>query len=107
MKYTIRQGVFETNSSSTHSLAVYSKSDWNDFNSGKLIMLGNLGNLVSIEEMRERFEKDHKGASEDDFRDWLIDEYTFDNDSLNSEYEILEQNVPNSDFVAVSLWGYD
>lgn len=107
MKVQIRQGVFETNSSSTHSLAVYSKLDWNAFNSGKLIMEGRLGNLVSIEEMRKRFEKHHKGASEDDFHDWLNDEYTFDNDSLNEEYEILEQDVPNSDFVAVSLWGYD
>ena len=37
MKIKIRQGVFETNSSSEHSIAVVRESDWNGWVSGKLV----------------------------------------------------------------------
>ena len=34
--YQIRQGVFETNSSSTHSLCICTKKEYEDFKDGKL-----------------------------------------------------------------------
>ena len=37
MKVQIRQGVFETNSSSEHSISVVRESDWNGWVSGKLV----------------------------------------------------------------------
>ena len=37
MKIQIRQGVFETNSSSEHSISVVRESDWNGWTSGKLV----------------------------------------------------------------------
>lgn len=36
MKLTVRRGVFETNSSSTHSLSVCNKSDWDKWKKGEL-----------------------------------------------------------------------
>ena len=37
MKQVIRRGVFETNSSSTHSLVVVSAKEYEDFKKGKLV----------------------------------------------------------------------
>ena len=38
MKIQIREGVFETNSSSTHSLALFNGSDWQAFKEGKMVI---------------------------------------------------------------------
>ena len=35
MKFQVRTGLFETNSSSTHSLTMCMKKDWEDFKNGK------------------------------------------------------------------------
>ena len=40
MKTQIRQGVFETNSSSIHSLAITTNTDWDKFKNGELLMKG-------------------------------------------------------------------
>ena len=37
MKYQIRQGVFETNSSSTHSISICSKQDFENWQNGKML----------------------------------------------------------------------
>jgi len=37
MKTQIRIGVFETNSSSTHSICIVSKEEWESFKEGKLV----------------------------------------------------------------------
>lgn len=37
MRLAVRRGVFETNSSSTHSLSVCSKSDWDKWKAGELL----------------------------------------------------------------------
>lgn len=38
MKIQIRKGVFETNSSSTHSIVLCKTSDWDDFVRGRMLM---------------------------------------------------------------------
>ena len=38
MKIQVRQGVFETNSSSVHSLSITTTTIWNKFKSGDLLM---------------------------------------------------------------------
>lgn len=45
MGMQIRQGVFETNSSSTHSITLCLKSDWEDFINGKT-MVGSGGEVL-------------------------------------------------------------
>lgn len=40
MKTQIRRGVFETNSSSIHSLAITTTTDWGKFKKGELLMKG-------------------------------------------------------------------
>lgn len=55
MKIQVRQGVFETNSSSTHSLALFSGSDWEAFKEGKMVIENSpSGNkLIKIEDVPE------------------------------------------------------
>ena len=38
MKIQIRQGVFETNSSSTHAISICSKAEWDAFNNGDMMI---------------------------------------------------------------------
>ena len=38
MKIQVRKGIFETNSSSVHSLAITTITDWDKFKNGSLIM---------------------------------------------------------------------
>lgn len=38
MKTQIRQGVFETNSSSTHAISICSKAEWDAFNNGEMMI---------------------------------------------------------------------
>lgn len=38
MKVQIRRGVFETNSSSTHTLCIYNGSDWDRFVKGEMVI---------------------------------------------------------------------
>ena len=40
MKTQIRRGVFETNSSSVHTLAITTTTDWDRFEKGELLMKG-------------------------------------------------------------------
>ena len=52
MKVQIRQGVFETNSSSTHAVSVCTKQQWDDYKAGKLWM--NIGlQLLPAEDAQE------------------------------------------------------
>ena len=108
MKVQIRQGVFETNSSSTHCLAVYKKSEWQDFHSGKLYMERTLGPLLNEEEAKENFKqyccKYGYEMTEEKFKswkeDWLIN-------YLDEDADILEEEVPDSDYIAVSYYNYE
>lgn len=52
MKTRIRQGVFETNSSSTHAVSVCTKQQWDDYLAGKLWMNNDL-NLLPEEDAKE------------------------------------------------------
>lgn len=108
MKVQIRKGVFETNSSSTHCLAVYKKSEWQDFQSGKLYMERTLGPLLNEEEVKEKFKQycckygyeETVEKFENWKEDWLI-KYLYE------DAEVLEEEVPDSDYIAVSYYNYE
>ena len=92
MKRQIRRGVFETNSSSVHSLTMCMKSDYDRWESGNLFLFTGSGwcypdynepekNHFYTREEAIAFEKTNKYGSED--TDWT-DEYTVN--------EILHEN---------------
>lgn len=120
MKVQIRQRVFETNSSSTHVLSLFNKEDWSKFtNSDNQILMDWWGDhhMLSVDDLKKRYEDECKKypakceEDEDNFEIWL--EEQLDNEefisyeSLSGRYEILTEEVPDSQYVAVSIWGYE
>ena len=49
MKVQIRRGVFETNSSSIHTLAITTNTDWDKFKKGELLMKGYPYNISFVD----------------------------------------------------------
>ena len=53
MKIQVRQGLFETNSSSMHTLVMFKGSDWELFKEGKMVIENNLysNQLIKIKDL--------------------------------------------------------
>ena len=54
---TTRKGVFETNSSSTHSISIFDDSDFKKFQKGELFWDPNTDSLITKEETKEKIIK--------------------------------------------------
>ena len=121
MKTQIRTGVFETNSSSTHSLTLYDKQSWEAFKEGKMMMqyqdeLISMTNeqLKETEGFKQYLEdnypehNDPEAFTEDDMDDALYEykreECFYDWDDYTEEYEVLTEEIPDSNYVAVSIF---
>jgi len=119
MKRQIRVGVFETNSSATHTLTIYTKSEWNDFKNGSLILddYSNFQNKSSYLEQLRKSEEYKEWLSDYGYvedTDELFDEYVeelYDVETISSyntyteHYEVLEEEIPDSNYIAVSIYG--
>ena len=108
----IRQGVFETNSSSTHAISVCSKADWDMLQRGEAMIDYNLHILPKAEaiakneELRKYAEK--HGWDPDDYV--MEDGYmTWDELYDGSEYEFYTKHstVGGVDVVAFGYYGYN
>lgn len=127
MKVQVRRGVFETNSSATHSLTLYEKSEWEKFKNGegfideswrsnkstKYQTKDDIHNSKQFQTWLENSyaEEDLKQMDKDKLDEALaefIDEFGIWNyDSYTEYYEVLEEEVPNSNHVAVSIYRGD
>jgi hypothetical protein len=87
-KVQIRQGVFETNSSSTHSLCICTKEEFEKFKNGEL--LHDWGSLVERKDAED-------GQSYAEF---------FDNDYLDT-YKGSFTTPSGDEMVAFGEYGYD
>lgn len=125
----IRFGLFETNSSSTHSIYMCSMEDYNKFTMGALVL--DDGELITREEAIElviELAKNHDGdlyddnkgrnLTEDEFRkadyeiqDSIFREYdikTYDTMGENLEYFSSSYTTPKGEkIVAFGEYGYD
>ena len=106
----IRRNVFETNSSSTHSLTICSKDEYQDWVDGKCYWSRWNEKFVSKEEVEEGFNK-NKGRY-NDFDDYLYEEglYTFDsyeNDIEMETYEEHYQTKSGDKIIVFGYYGYD
>lgn len=133
MKRQVRRGVFETNSSSTHSLTMCLKSDYDRWESGEVLLFTGSGwsypednkpqkNHFYTKEEAIAFEKVSKYPPDEDL-DWndedrvmdmLHDNEWFDSDyywnDYCSEYETFEDNLttPSGDkVITFGYYGYD
>lgn len=75
--FKIRRNVFETNSSSTHTITICSEEDYKGWEEGKYYW--DCRKLVPVEEVKERYMKstgrilDDSDESNEDFNEWLRD----------------------------------
>ena len=127
MKVQVRRGVFETNSSATHSLTLYEKSELEKFKNGEdLIDEGwysdkspkyqtkdDIRNSKQFQSwLKNNYaEEDLKQMNKDELdevlTEFMDEEYIWDYDSYTEYYEVLEEEVPNSNYVAVSIYRGD
>ena len=126
MKRQIRRGVFETNSSSTHSLTMCSKSEYDEFEKGNMYIEKWGSKLYTKEEMVEKFkqmvdwrtkELKYRGIdwdNDEEFNRVLeeTDYVAYDKywDTVSEEYETFEDSYTSKDgetVIAFGYYGYD
>ena len=107
MKTQIRRGVFETNSSSVHSLAITTTMDWDRFKKGELLMKGYPYDISFVdansvdEEDVLTGDKKHDGEYYSDYKYMTYDAFNY----LDDTAEILLKKFDN--VLAISLYVYD
>lgn len=104
----VRRNVFETNSSSTHSITICTEDEYEMWKRGEIYWDRWNETFVSKEEAEEGFSK----SRYDDFNYYLYVEslYTFDryNDDIEMEtYEQHHQTKSGDQIVAFGYYGYD
>lgn len=97
MKRQVRRGVFETNSSSVHSLTMCMESDYDKWVAGEFVWSRYGNKLVPITD-------DIKASMEEDEREYLT--YKQFNDCDYLEYEIFEQTYKTPNKETVKAFGY-
>lgn len=115
MKTQIRKSVFETNSSSTHTLTVVDTKDWNDFKEGRLLYDSYEGYFLTREDLKSKWEKccqeysysDFEQESEEAMNEWRHDECIYTWDEYLEMYEVLEEEIEEVNKTAVSIYGYE
>ena len=121
MKVQLRQGVFETNSSSTHSLSICTAQEWQDLKNGKALIRREDVDVLPYDEAIEfnkNYAKSHK-LKWDYVTNTIVDgdcdcDYecytTWDEFYNNTDYEFFTQHftTPSGDqMVAWGYYGYD
>lgn len=118
----IRQGVFETNSSSTHAVAIISDDEYKQYKSGEL-RLSRHGELISVQEYqkeqrqqrelaRKNFEsnknlKTSYGGDFDKYWENVKTSYMYEYDESQMDVEHAEKIINGEKVHAISVYGYD
>ena len=89
MKKQVRCGVFETNSSSVHSLTMCSKSEYDEFEKGNMYIERWGSRIYSKEELIEKFKE---------MRDWRTKELKYSGVDWDNEEEF-NRVLEETDFV--------
>lgn len=110
----IRRNVFETNSSSTHSLTICTEEEYESWKRGEVYWSRWSEEFVSKEEVEEDFKKSKKRNPDayETLDDYLYDEglYGFDRYDSDIDMEIYEkhyQTKSGDKIVAFGYYGYD
>ena len=122
MKRQIRKGVFETNSSSTHAVAIISDDEYKQYQSGEL-RLSRHGKLVSVQEYqkeqrqqrelaRKTFESSENlkiSCGGDFVKYWesVKTSYMYEYDENKMDVEHTEKVINGEKIHALSVYGYD
>ena len=101
MKIKIRRGVFETNSSSVHSLVMCTDDDYSKWKRGEILYDKWAAKLVTLEEAKK--EEDYE--DEEEFKSRFVDYDRF-NSWQYIEYETFEQTFKPPGGEIVHGFGY-
>lgn len=115
MKIAIRRGVFETNSSSTHSLVMCSENEFDQWKEGKLLYDSYNEELISKEEVFDIYREDvqYNNKTDDEIKDIIYKErefLTFDqfaSDEFLESYWGTYTTKSGEKVVAFGQFGYD
>lgn len=114
MKVQIRQGVFETNSSSTHSISICSKAEWDAFEHGKLYYNMEEDKFLPVDEAAQKNIEickyyEGKGWDLEDYEDELwLDFESYTNYIYRRYEEFCEiKTVGGVEVVAFGYYGTD
>ena len=111
MKRQIRRGVFETNSSSTHSLTMCSEEEFEQWKKGKVLFDENYETFVKVSELsnkdKEYAAQDYEDNKDEYSKDWAelsetakeryYTKYAKENDLINEDAKTYEEYMRESD----------
>lgn len=80
---SIRRNVFETNSSSTHSMSICTKEDYDNWKKGKVYFDSGNNKFITREEAMEKFPDLNLPKGRDDFDDALRDYEIYSHENYN------------------------
>lgn len=115
MKTQVRNGLFETNSSSMHNITLCSGNDFDKWKNGELVYDYEKGKLVPIDDLgyqvwKEHYDKQVKlyGSYEDGWDYMTYDQFFNDWDTLPYETFASNYTTEHGDKVtAFGFYGYD
>ena len=114
MKIQVRQGLFETNSSSTHSLVMFKGSDWELFKEGKMVIENSLysDKLIRREDVPEgKSIFDPKSSNDIFFYDYIPYEAWINMNDHTDGYEVIMDKVEDSNgidyTIVASIYAYE
>ena len=115
MKLSVRKGVFETNSSSTHSLTMCSEDEFDQWKNGKLLYDSYNEELISKEEVFNIYRENeyYNDKTDDEIMDKIYEErefLTFDqfaSDEFLESYWDSYTTKSGEKVVAFGQFGYD
>lgn len=106
MKTQIRRGVFETNSSSVHTLAITTSTDWDRFEKGELLMKGYPYDISFVDANsvdKEQVFTTDKYDDDEYYYDYTY--MTYDAFNYLDDAEILFKELDN--VLAISVYKYE
>lgn len=111
MKFQVRRGLFETNSSSTHSLCMCLSSDFDRWKSGEMVFNRNRDKLVPIDDKDYVESKEYyiNNFGEEKGLEYLRDDYfSFDDysDHMSYKYNTFKEEFTTPSGEKVISFGY-
>ena len=108
MKIQIRRGIFETNSSSTHSLTMCTDNDFDKWKNGELVYNNYDGELIPITDEKYQVWLKNKQEDDYDYYDYMTYDEYFNYYMDRQETFVNSFTTPSgSTVIAFGYYGYD
>lgn len=101
MKVQYRNNVFETNSSSTHSLSICTQNEWEDFMHGKTLYSKEEEKFVPVSEVEKKL-LDY----DEEEREYILTRDYWDFESFGGDMEMMTAKYTTSSGETVVAYGY-